>query len=160
MSQTHSSENSNGHEPPIESAIEPMQFDHVALSVSDLEISRRFYGDVLGFRREEHAFTLPQHDIRGLILLNAQGVRIELFHRLGSKPGRVGHPTEGALTHGYFQFALSVRDISATFERVVAAGATPVLSPRIAPDGFTLFAFVADPDGNLIEILQRPSSLQ
>jgi catechol 2,3-dioxygenase-like lactoylglutathione lyase family enzyme len=137
-----------------------MHFDHVALSVSDLDVAQRFYGEVLGFRREEHAFTLPAHDIRGLILLNAQGVRIELFHRLGSKPGRVGHPTEGALTHGYFQFALSVHDIAATFARVVAAGAKLVLSPRIAPDGFTLFAFVGDPDGNLIEFLQRPGSLQ
>jgi catechol 2,3-dioxygenase-like lactoylglutathione lyase family enzyme len=38
---------------------------------------------------------------------------------------------------------------------VVAAGAKAVLSPRIAPDGRTLFAFIADPDGNLIELLQR-----
>jgi catechol 2,3-dioxygenase-like lactoylglutathione lyase family enzyme len=134
-----------------------MRFDHVGLSVSDLEVSQRFYADVLGFRTQEHAFTLPAHDITGLILLNAQGVRVELFHRRGSKPGRVGHPTEGALTHGYFQFALSVSDIAATFERVVAAGAKPVLSPRVAPDGFTLFAFIADPDNNLVEFLQRPT---
>ena len=142
---------------PVEkiATIEPMQFDHVGLSVADLEVSTRFYGDILGFRTLEHAFVLPAHDIRGSILLNAQGVRIELFHREGSQPGRVGHPTEGALTHGYFQFALSVSDIAATFERVVAAGAKPVLSPRVAPDGFTLFAFIADPDGNLIEFLQR-----
>jgi catechol 2,3-dioxygenase-like lactoylglutathione lyase family enzyme len=138
-----------------EAAIEPMHFDHVALSVSDMEVATRFYGDVLGFRRQEHAFTLPAHDIRGLILLNAQGVRIELFHRAGSKPGRAGHPTEGALTQGYFQFALSVSDLAVTFERVVAAGAKPVLTPRIAPDGFTLFAFIGDPDGNLVELLQR-----
>lgn len=138
--------------------IEPMRFDHVGLSVASLEVSRRFYGDVLGFRTLEDSFALPAHDIKGLILLNAQGVRIELFERKGSTPGRVGHPTEGALTRGYFQFALGVADINATFARVVAAGATPVLSPRVAPDGRALFAFIADPDGNLVEFLQRPAS--
>jgi catechol 2,3-dioxygenase-like lactoylglutathione lyase family enzyme len=136
-------------------AMEPMYFDHVGLSVSDLAVSRQFYGDAFGFRTEEHSFELPAHDIKGLVLLNAQGVRIELFHRLGSTPGRIGHPTEGALTHGYFQFGLAVTNLSATFNRVVSAGAKPVLSPRIAPDGHTLFAFVADPDGNLLELLQR-----
>ncbi len=136
--------------------VESMRFDHVGLSVANLDASRRFYGDVLGFRTEEHSFALPDHDIQGLILLNAQGVRIELFHRKGSQPGRVGHPTESALTHGYFQFALAVADINVTFARVVAAGATSVLSPRIAPDGRTLIAFIADPDGNLVEFLQRP----
>lgn len=142
-------------DPETLAPIEPMHFDHVGLSVADLEVSTRFYRDILGFRTQEHAFVLPAHDIRGSILLNSQGVRIELFHRAGSKPGRVGHPTEGALTHGYFQFALSVSDIAATFARVVAAGAKPILSPRVAPDGFTLFAFIADPDGNLVEFLQR-----
>ena len=137
-------------------AIESMRFDHVGLSVASLEVSRRFYGDVLGFRVEEDSFSLPTYDIEGLILLNAQGVRIELFQRKGSKPGRIGHPTDGALTHGYFQFALAVDDINATFARVVASGATPVLAPRVAPDGRALFAFIADPDGNLVEFLQRP----
>jgi len=137
-------------------SFEPMRFDHVALSVASIAISRRFYADVLGFVIEEDSFALPAHEIDGLILLNAQGVRIELFQRKGSTPGRVGHPTDSALTHGYFQFALGVADIHATFGRVVAAGAKPVLSPRVAPDGRALFAFIADPDGNLIEFLQRP----
>jgi catechol 2,3-dioxygenase-like lactoylglutathione lyase family enzyme len=139
-----------------EPTIEPMSFDHVGLSVASLDVSRRFYGEVLGFRTVEDCFALPAHEIKGLILLNGQGVRIELFQREGSQPGRTGHPTEGALTQGYFQFALSVTDIHATFARVVAAGAKPVLSPRIAPDGRALFAFIADPDGNLVEFLQRP----
>jgi catechol 2,3-dioxygenase-like lactoylglutathione lyase family enzyme len=37
----------------------------------------------------------------------------------------------------------------------VAAGATPIFEPRIAPDGVSLVAFVGDPDGNLVEFLQR-----
>ncbi len=144
-------------EPPSP-PIAPMRFDHVGVSVASLEVSRRFYREVLGFRIEESTFALPEHYIRGLILLNGEGVRIELFQRRGSMPGRIGHPTEGALTQGYFQFALAVADIATTFGAAVAAGAKPVLSPRIAPDDRTLFAFIADPDGNLIEFLQRPAA--
>jgi len=136
-------------------APEVLRFDHVGASVADLDRSARFYGDVLGFTTVEHAFTLPGHDIRGVVLINPAGVRVELFERQGSVPGRAGHPTEGALTRGWFQFGLAVTDLRATYARVVAAGATPVFEPRVAPDGKTLFAFVGDPDGNLVELLQR-----
>jgi len=134
-----------------------LRFDHVGLSVAELERSRRFYAEVLGFDRVEDAFELPDHEIRGLVLVNPVGVRIELFERRGSKPGRLGHPTDGALTQGWFQFALAVADAETAFADAVAAGATPLLSPRVAPDGRSRVAFIGDPDGNLIEFLQRPA---
>ena len=137
---------------------EALAFDHVAASVADLERSQAFYAVALGFVCTEHAFTLPAHDIRGLVLLNDAGVRLELFERRGSVPmARKGHPTEGALRQGWFQFALATRDLDATFARVVACGAEPILTPRIAPDGRTRIAFVGDPDGNLVELVQRQS---
>jgi catechol 2,3-dioxygenase-like lactoylglutathione lyase family enzyme len=40
---------------------------------------------------------------------------------------------------------------------VTAAGAGPSLAPTTAPDGVSLVAFVRDPDGNLVEFLQRPA---
>jgi glyoxylase I family protein len=48
--------------------------------------------------------------------------------------------------------------LDASYARVVAAGATPLMPPRTAPDGRTLFGFVGDPDGNLVELLQRTPS--
>ena len=134
---------------------EVLRFDHAGLSVADLDRSHRFYADVLGFDRVEDEFTLPAHEIRGRVLLNPAGVRIELFERRGSQPVRRGHPTEGALHQGWFQFALATQDIQASFARVVAAGATPLMAPRIAPDGRSWVAFIGDPDGNLVELLQR-----
>jgi catechol 2,3-dioxygenase-like lactoylglutathione lyase family enzyme len=136
-------------------AVEVLRFDHAGLSVADLDRSHRFYADVLGFDRVEDEFSLPAHEIRGRVLLNPAGVRIELFERRGSQPIRRGHPTEGALQQGWFQFALATQDIQASWARVVAAGATPLLAPRIAPDGRSWVAFVGDPDGNLVELLQR-----
>jgi catechol 2,3-dioxygenase-like lactoylglutathione lyase family enzyme len=67
------------------------------------------------------------------------------------------HQIESTRRQGWFQFALAVPDIAGTFAAVVAAGAEPSLAPTTAPDGVSLVAFVRDPDGNLVEFLQRPA---
>jgi hypothetical protein len=60
--------------------------DHAGVSVADLEKSERFYRDVLGFTTAEDRFAFPEHDLRGVVLLNPQGARVELFERKGSAP--------------------------------------------------------------------------
>ena len=94
------------------------------------------------------------------MLVNDQGVRVELFERKGSRATPPADPTESTLTQGMFQFALSVSDVHSAFARATSLGAASVMSPRIAPDGRTLFAFIGDPDGNLIEFIQRESRLK
>ena len=89
------------------------------------------------------------------MLVNSDGARVELFERRGSQRSLPGHPTDSALRQGLFQFALSITDLRATYQRVTSMGAKSVMEPRIAPDGHTLIAFIADIDGNLIELLQR-----
>jgi lactoylglutathione lyase len=135
-------------------------FDHVGLSVSDLEVSRRFYADVFGFDRVEDEFEIPGGGVRGLVVSNANGVRLELFHREGSEPPYPAEtvtpaPGESPRSQGWFQFALTVPDLPAAYAAVVAGGAREVMTPRTAPDGFTQVGFVCDPDGNLVELLQR-----
>lgn len=139
----------------MSSTIETMTFDHAGVSVANLAQSRRFYADVFGFTIVEDEFELPQFELKGLVLLNATGVRVELFERKGAQVVRPSHPADGALGIGWFQFALSVADVAATYARVIAAGAVSRMTPRLAPDNQTLVAFVADPDGNLIELVQR-----
>lgn len=133
-------------------------FDHAGVSVADLERSERFYRDVLGFTTAEDRFAFPEHDLRGLVLVNPQGARVELFERKDSVPTGPHHQIESTRRQGWFQFALAVPDIAGTFAAVVAAGAEPSLAPTTAPDGVSLVAFVRDPDGNLVEFLQRPGS--
>lgn len=130
-------------------------FDHAGVSVSDLERSHAFYADVLGFTTVEDAFEFKEKNLRGLVLVNATGTRVELFCREGSKPSGPHHPIESTSVQGWFQFAMRVPDIRHTYDSVVAAGATPIFEPRTAPDGVSLVAFVGDPDGNLVEFLQR-----
>jgi catechol 2,3-dioxygenase-like lactoylglutathione lyase family enzyme len=132
--------------------------DHAGVSVADLERSERFYRDVLGFTMAEDRFAFPEHDLRGVVLVNPQGARVELFERKDSVPTGPHHQIESTRQQGWFQFALAVPDIAGTFTAVVAAGAEPSLAPTTAPDGVSLVAFVRDPDGNLVEFLQRPGS--
>jgi len=131
--------------------------DHAGVSVADLEKSERFYRDILGFATVEDRFAFPEHDLRGVVLVNPQGARVELFERKGSAPTGPHHQIESTRRQGWFQFALAVPDIAGTFAAVVAAGAEPSLAPAVAPDGVSLVAFVRDPDGNLVEFLQRPA---
>ena len=130
--------------------------DHAGVSVADLERSERFSRDVLGFTTAEDRFAFPEHDLRGVVLVNAAGARVELFERKDSVPpvritrsnqrgGRAGSSSRWPCL-----------DIAGTFAAVVAAGAEPSLAPTTAPDGVSLVAFVRDPDGNLVEFLQRP----
>jgi catechol 2,3-dioxygenase-like lactoylglutathione lyase family enzyme len=128
--------------------------DHAGISVADLERSERFYRQVLGFATVEDRFAFAEHDLKGVVLANAQGARVELFERKGSVPTGPHHQIDSTLRQGWFQFALAVPDIAQTF---VAAGAEPSMAPATAPDGISLVAFVRDPDGNLVEFLQRPA---
>jgi catechol 2,3-dioxygenase-like lactoylglutathione lyase family enzyme len=130
-------------------------FDHAGVSVADLERSHAFYADVLGFTTVEDQFEFAEHDLRGMVLVNDTGTRVELFCRKGSVPTGPHHQLDSTRTQGWFQFAMRVPDIEGTFAAVVAGGAQPSLAPTTAPDGVSKVAFVLDPDGNLIEFLQR-----
>ena len=118
-------------------------------------MSEPFYRDVLGFDRVEDRFAFAEHQLTGVVLVNPQGARVELFERAGSEPTGPHHQIDSTRRQGWFQFALAVPDLEHTFAAVVAAGAQPSLAPTTAPDGVSLVAFVRDPDGNLVEFLQR-----
>jgi catechol 2,3-dioxygenase-like lactoylglutathione lyase family enzyme len=131
--------------------------DHAGVSVADLQRSERFYRKVLGFDVVEDRFVFEQHELKGVVLTNTQGARVELFERKGSQPTGPHHQIQSTRMQGWFQFALAVPDLDETFAAVVAAGAEPSLYPTTAPDGVSRVAFVRDPDGNLVEFLQRPA---
>ena len=110
----------------------------------------------MGVDTVEDRFAFAEHDLRGLVLVNPQGARVELFERKDSVPTGPHHQIESTRQQGWFQYALAVPDIDQTYAAVIAAGAEPSLPPTTAPDGVSLVAFVRDPDGNLVEFLQRP----
>jgi glyoxylase I family protein len=129
--------------------------DHVGLSVADLDAAADFYRSALGFE-PEFPFELPFDAIRGVMMLHPSGLRLELFERPGATPGIQGRePREALATHGYGHFALSASPLEAIYDGLLAAGAAGVKAPGPSPEPGIRMAFVADPEGNLIELVER-----
>ncbi len=132
----------------------PLRLDHVGLSVEDLNAACEFYSRAFGFARQLE-FELAPHPIRGLMLRHESGMRLELFERSGSAAGVQGaSPIEALATRGYGHFALAAPDIDSVFARALEAGARAVLEPAPSPEPDVRFAFLADPEGNLVELVE------
>jgi lactoylglutathione lyase len=132
-----------------------MSFDHVGLSVADIEAAEEFYARAFDFERE-FAFELTPHPIRGLMLRHPEGLRLELFQHETSTAGLQGAtPIEALEVRGYGHFALAAPDIDSVFAAAVDAGAGPVVEPGPSPEPGVRFAFIFDPEGNLIELVER-----
>ncbi|GAA3438532.1 VOC family protein [Kutzneria kofuensis] len=129
-------------------------FDHVGLSVADLDAQRRFYREALAMTEVEEEFALPEAHVRSAILRSADGLKIELIERGGSAPQEFADPFDGAGTQGYFHWALHVADLDQTFAHLIEAGATEVSAPAPAVRPGARFAYVKDPEGNLLELVQ------
>lgn len=126
---------------------------HVGVSVSDLDAAKKWYADVLGMT-EGHPFEIPSFGLRGCFMAG-YGTRVELLERAGSAAGIGGHhPPEALLTHGYGHIAFETSDLDADYAGLVARGATPVWDPRPSPEPGIRMAFVADTDGNLVELVE------
>jgi catechol 2,3-dioxygenase-like lactoylglutathione lyase family enzyme len=132
------------------------RLDHVGLAVHDLAAAAEWYCAAFGFRREL-VLRVDPIDLDIVMLLHpAHGDRLELLHRPGSAPGlRPADPAEAALSEAYGHIAFAVVDLDVEYERVVGLGARGVLAPQPSPEAGVRMAFVADPEGNLVELMQR-----
>jgi lactoylglutathione lyase len=132
------------------------RLDHAGLSVRDLGSAADWYCAAFGYTRERELRVDPIDLDIVMLIHRSHGDRLELLHRPGSAPGlRADGPAEAALSQTFGHVAFDVADLDATFDRVVGRGARPVMTPRESPEPGVRMAFVADPEGNLIEILSR-----
>lgn len=137
---------------------------HVGIGVTDIERSLRYYRDLLGFA-EEHTLDVEGEPtdtllrLRGTklhaVYLTRDGVRIELLQFESPKvpPRRERVMNEPGLTHLSFRVA----DLQAVLATLRDAGER-VLDDTVLdfPEFQAAAAFVADPDGQLIELVQAP----
>jgi catechol 2,3-dioxygenase-like lactoylglutathione lyase family enzyme len=131
--------------------------DHVGLTVADLDAMTAWYAKAFDLAAE-FEFALPQHDFRGVMLRGA-GYRLELLERAGSVAGlQAAGPVEAALTRGFGHVAFDVPDVDAAHERLLGLGAADRMSPRPSPEPGVRMAYVADPEGNLVELLDRTAA--
>ncbi|MEY2945956.1 MAG: hypothetical protein RL243_716 [Actinomycetota bacterium] len=132
-----------------------MHFDHVGLSVTDLDGMAKWYSNAFGWTITG-GFEVPPIQLTGKFVVGTDGVAIELLKREGSvRPVSFDSVPTMAGNQGFGHIALRVLDVDALHDRLVSLGATSIMSPRPAPVPDSRMAYVADPEGNFIELLTR-----
>lgn len=127
-----------------------MRILHTMLRVGDLQRSIAFYTQVLGMQllrtseNPEYKYTLAFLGYDGG---NPGQAEIELTYNWGVDKYEMGT--------AYGHIAIGVPDVYATCERIRAAGGTITREPGPVKGGTTVIAFVTDPDGYKIELIQR-----
>ena len=126
--------------------------DHVVLRVRDLEASRRFYLDVLGCAREKEQPAI------GLFQLRAGSALIDLVPVDGPLGAR-GGPPPGPDARNLDHFALQIApfDEGAIRAHLARHGvAVAEAGRRYGAEGDGPSVYVADPDGNIVELKGPP----
>ena len=127
-------------------------FLHTMLRVRDLDRSTQFYTQLMGMRE------LRRHDVpAGRYTLafmgygtNAEGqAEIELTYNWDQA-------TPYDLGTAFGHLAVGVPDVAAACERVRAGGGKVTREAGPVKFGTTVIAFVEDPDGYKIELIERP----
>jgi lactoylglutathione lyase len=128
-----------------------MRILHTMLRVGDLEKSLDFYTNVLGMRLlrrkayPEGKFTLAFVGYQD----EADGAVIELTHNWDTPSYDLGN--------GYGHIALEVEDAYKACDDIKARGGKVTREAGPMKHGQTVIAFVEDPDGYKIELIQRKS---
>ena len=126
-----------------------MRILHTMLRVVDLEKSLAFYTGVLGMkllRRTDYPdgkFTLAFVGYTD----EASGAAIELTHNWGVEKYELGN--------AYGHIAIEVEDAHIACEKIKQRGGKIVREAGAMKHGNTVIAFVEDPDGYRIELIQK-----
>ncbi|GAB3457580.1 lactoylglutathione lyase [Massilia terrae] len=126
-----------------------MRILHTMLRVGDLQRSIDFYTKVLGMKllrtsdNPEYKYTLAFVGYGN----NPDHAELELTYNYGVDSYEMGT--------AYGHIALSAEDIYAVCEQVRAKGGNITREPGPVKGGSTVIAFVTDPDGYKVELIQR-----
>lgn len=128
-----------------------MKILHTMLRVGDLERSVKFYTEIIGMNlirttdRPEQKYSMA---FVGFGKGNAEGqAELELTYNYGVSSYEMG----GAYGH----IAIAVSDAYAACEKIKQAGGNVTREAGPVKGGNTVIAFVQDPDGYKIELIQR-----
>ncbi len=122
--------------------VEISSLHHVAVCVTDIARSRKFYAEVLGLK----AITRPAFPVEGAWYELADGRQLHLI--VHERPRTLRGTTEIDLRDGHVAFG--VADYDRTVELLQSAG----VPCELRPDNVTPWkqVYVTDPDGNVIEL--------
>ncbi len=130
-----------------------MRLLHTMLRVGDMQRSVRFYTDVLGMKvlrttdRPDQKYSLTFVGYGS----NPEHAEIELTYNYGVERYELGT--------AYGHIAIGVRDVAATCaglrDKAQALGGAITREPGPVKGGSTVIAFITDPDGYKIELIER-----
>src|ERR1700712_2577538 len=126
-----------------------MRFLHTMLRVGDLQRSIDFYTNVMGMTLLRQSENPSQNYSLAFVGYgsNPEHAELELTYNHGVDRYEMG----GAYGH----IAIGVADAYAACDRIRAAGGSITREPGPVKGGNTVIAFVTDPDGYKIELIQR-----
>ena len=126
-----------------------MRILHTMLRVGDLQRSIGFYTKVLGMKllrtseNPEYKYSLAFLGYGS----NPDHAELELTYNWGVDKYEMGS--------AYGHIAISAEDIYKTCEQVRAAGGNITREPGPVKGGTTVIAFITDPDGYKVELIER-----
>ncbi|GAA0412867.1 lactoylglutathione lyase [Massilia aurea] len=126
-----------------------MRILHTMLRVGDLQRSIDFYTTVLGMKllrtseNAEYKYSLAFLGYGS----NPDHAELELTYNWGTDSYDMGT--------AYGHIAISTADIYATCDQVRAAGGNISREPGPVKGGTTVIAFITDPDGYKVELIER-----
>ncbi|MEX2805208.1 VOC family protein [Streptococcus sp. H31] len=124
-----------------------MRLDGFGIFVNDMGTMVRFYRDVLGFEIQEE-------DETSNVYLEKDGTLFLLFRRNDFEKMTRQRFAYADGINGHYEIALSVDNfdsVDKTYNAVLAKGAVSVMPPTTEEWGQRT-CYIADPEGNLIEI--------
>jgi lactoylglutathione lyase len=135
----------------------PVAFNHVGQCVADLERSKRFYCELMGFALDREIN--PPDELSAQLLgltpplgmtasyLVRDGLVLELLHF--AAPGQTEQYQPRAMNQpGLTHISLSVEDLHGVLARVADYGGAVLADSNIGAG-----VFIRDPDGQLVELL-------
>lgn len=132
----------------MKTGIQINRVHHVSIICSDIEKSKHFYTEVLGFSVVQEIYRSDRDSYKVDMSLNGQYI-LELFSFPGAPP-RPSYPEALGLRH----LAFEVNDVEAAISWLRTHGHSV---ENIRKDEHTqkLFTFMADPDGLPIELYEK-----
>jgi lactoylglutathione lyase len=129
-----------------------MKFLHTMLRVGDMQRSVDFYTRIIGMQ-VLRSRDMPEQKYSLTFLGFGQGnedgsAELELTYNYGVDRYDLGT--------AFGHLAIGVPDVAATCEHIRAAGGKVVRDAGPVKGGTTVIAFVEDPDGYKIELIERP----
>ena len=125
-----------------------MELIHTCYRIGDIDRSVAFY-EALGFE-ERRRMPIRDEAINVFMGLPGEDPVLELTYNHGVDSYELGT--------GYNHIALTVDDMDATLEALAAQGIEPERPKYQLREGGSWLAFVRDPDGYRIELIQRSSA--